>query len=333
MVDVVAGRATPPFPGAVEPAGRPRSGGPSCSQRITAEGQAAANETRQTMLLPNLLLQPDATDESLYTYIQGKDQDGNPLNLFAINERLLTIFLNGREIVTVMTIGEHPRYLALGFLLNQKLLDPSDRVTDVEHDEELGTIMVHTERAVPVLGESRRRIHTSGCALGTLFGGVMESLEEVRMDPAPRVRTSWLKTLGVKIEAQDTLHNKTGGIHRCVLCREDKPLVYVEDVGRHNAIDTIAGYMHAHDIPPGDKILYTTGRLTSEVVIKTVIMGVPILVSRSGFTALGIQLARQTELTMIGRCRGRHFQALSGLERIVFDAARQERPSRPAQAL
>jgi len=276
------------------------------------------------MTIPGLLLGPDLEDQSLYRSIQALDQNGQPLTLSAINERMLTIYLNGREVVTAMTIGDHPKYLALGFLLNQKMLEPDDTVLAVEHDPELGIVMVRTGQTAGIDTEPRRRIHTSGCAVGTLFGGVMESLDGIRLDSAPRLRASWLRSLIRKIEDIDTLHTKTGALHRCILSEEDQPLVYMEDVGRHNAIDKIAGYMYVHGLTANNKSIYTTGRLTSEVVIKTVIMGVPMLVSRSGFTGMGVELARKTDLTMIGRCRGRYFQVLSGEHRVVFDAVPSE---------
>ncbi|MEL7641650.1 MAG: formate dehydrogenase accessory sulfurtransferase FdhD [Solidesulfovibrio sp.] len=269
----------------------------------------------------SLGLAPNVSDPSLYRAIPALDQDGRPLNLFAINERMLTVFLNGREVVTVMTVGDNARYLALGFLLNQRMLEPGDTVRSVDYAPEDGTILVRADTADRLETGGKRRIHTSGCAVGTLFGGVMESLDEIRLDPRPRLRTSWLRSLGRGIDTLDSLHLKTGSVHRCVLCQEDRLLAYVEDVGRHNAIDALAGYMYLNGIVPTDKILYTTGRLTSEVVIKTVIMGVPILVSRGGFTALGVELAHKAGLTLIGRCRGRYFQALAGQERILFDAA------------
>src|SRR5262249_21115935 len=159
-----------------------------------------------------------------------------------------------------------------------------------------------------------------GCAQGTVFGDLMEKFEEVRLDPEAVLRTSWLYALTRKINTAPSLYLAAGAIHGCVLCEEDQPLVYMEDVGRHNAVDKIAGYMHLNRILPAGKIFYTTGRLTSEMVIKTVQMGIPILISRWGFTAWGVELARQAGLTLIGRAKGRRFVALSGGERIVFDS-------------
>src|SRR5207237_3271845 len=148
---------------------------------------------------------------------------------------------------------------------------------------------------------------------------LMEKFDQVRLDPAAVLRTSWLYALTRKINTAPSLYLAAGAIHGCVLCEDDRPLLYMEDVGRHNAVDKIAGYMHLNGISPAGKIFYTTGRLTSEMVIKTVQMGIPILISRSGFTAWGVELARQAGLTLIGRARGRRFVALSGADRIVFD--------------
>ena len=180
-------------------------------------------------------------------------------------------------------------------------------------------MVVRTRRQTDFEAKLRKRTQTSGCAQGTVFGDLMEELDHVRLDPAARVRTSWLYQLTRKINTSPSLYLKAGAIHGCVLAQQDKVLVYMEDVGRHNAVDKIAGYMFLNKIRPEDKIFYTTGRLTSEMVIKTVRMGIPILVSRSGFTAWGVELARKANLTLIGRARGKRFVALSGADRIVFD--------------
>src|SRR5690606_36326802 len=152
------------------------------------------------------------------------------------------------------------------------------------------------------------------------FGDLMEEFEQIRLDPDVRVKTSWLYELTKKINTAPSLYLKAGAIHDCVLAEESRPLIYMEDVGRHNAVDKIAGYMFLNRVAPHDKIFYTTGRLTSEMVIKTVKMRIPVLVSRSGFTAWGVELAQKANLTLIGRARGRRFVALAGLDRIVFDA-------------
>jgi len=235
-------------------------------------------------------------------------------------ERPLTLFLNRREIVTMMTIGDHPDYLAVGYLLNQNMLRCEDRITGIDHDEELETVVVRTDGETDFEDKLKKKTLTSGCAQGTVFGDLMEKFEEVRLDPNAALRTSWLYALTRKINTAPSLYLAAGAIHGCVLCEEDRPLLYMEDVGRHNAIDKIAGYMHLHQVPAAGKIFYTTGRLTSEMVIKTVQMGIPILISRSGFTAWGVDLARQAGLTLIGRAKGKRFVALAGSERIVFDS-------------
>ena len=198
------------------------------------------------------------------------------------------------------------------------MLKPDDVVTEVEYDDDLSVVVVRTERQTNFEDKLKKRTQTSGCAQGTAFGDLMEALETITLPPAP-LKTSWLYRLNRAINTTPSLYLEAGAIHGCVLARQDRPLVYMEDVGRHNAVDKIAGWMFRHGETGADKIFYTTGRLTSEMVIKTVRMGIPILVSRSGFTAWGVELARQCGLTLIGRARGKRFVALSGEERIVFD--------------
>ncbi|HEV3395792.1 MAG TPA: formate dehydrogenase accessory sulfurtransferase FdhD [Xanthobacteraceae bacterium] len=264
------------------------------------------------------LLRPDPADPRLTERVAGVDQSGERIETSVTVERALTIYLNAQEIVTAMTIGDYPEYLALGYLLNQNMLRPDDEVTGVDYDEDLAVAVVRTERATDYEAKLKKKVQTSGCAQGTVFGDLMEVIENAAL-PAAELRTSWLYTITHKINTTPSLYLEAGAIHGCVLAVEDRPLVYMEDVGRHNAVDKIAGWMFRHDVRPDDKIFYTTGRLTSEMVIKAVRMGIPILVSRSGFTAWGVELARKAGLTLIGRARGKRFIALSGEERIVFD--------------
>jgi len=263
-------------------------------------------------------IRPDPADPRLTRRVSGIDQSGQPVETSVTVERALTLYLNAQEIVTMMTIGDYPEYLALGYLLNQNMLKPDDVVTDVEYDEDLEVVVVRTQRGTNFEDKLRKKTLTSGCAQGTAFGDLMEALEGVRL-PAAELRTSWLYALTHVINTTPSLYLEAGAIHGCVLCRRDQPLVYMEDVGRHNAVDKIAGWMYRHGETGADKIFYTTGRLTSEMVIKTVRMGIPILLSRSGFTAWGVDLARQVGMTLVGRARGRRFVALAGQERIVFD--------------
>jgi FdhD protein len=269
---------------------------------------------------------PEPDDPRLTRTVAGIDHDGKPIETAVVMERPLTLFLNGREIVTMMTIGDHPNYLAVGYLLNQNMLLPDDRITGIDYDDDLDpeVVVVRTERETDFEDKLKKKTLTSGCAQGTVFGDLMEKFDEIRLDPAAILKTSWLYALTRKINTAPSLYLTAGAIHGCVLCEEDRPLLYMEDVGRHNAIDKIAGYMHLNGISPAGKIFYTTGRLTSEMVIKTVQMRIPILISRSGFTAWGVDLAQQAGLTLIGRAKGRRFIALAGVDRIVFDSDGRE---------
>ncbi|MBO1073049.1 formate dehydrogenase accessory sulfurtransferase FdhD [Roseomonas marmotae] len=270
--------------------------------------------------LTALRVRPDPSDPRLTRRVTGIDQTGAPIEVSVTVERPLTLYLNGQEIVTMMTIADRPEDLALGYLLNQNMLRPDDSVTAIDHDEDLGVVVVRTERRTDFEQKLRKKTLTSGCAQGTAFGDLMENFSQVRLPATAEIRTSWLYRLLHRINTLPTLYLEAGAIHGCALCFQDQPVVYMEDVGRHNAVDKIAGWMFREAVDGGDKIFYTTGRLTSEMVIKAVRMGIPILVSRSGFTAWGVELAREVGLTLIGRCKGRRFTALAGEERIVFDA-------------
>jgi len=265
-------------------------------------------------------VRPTPDDPRLSVPVTGIDHEGCTVTTDVVTERPLTLFLNAREIVTMMTIGDHPDLLAIGFLLNQGMLRKDDEITGIDYDEDIQTIVVRTARETNYEDKLKKKVQTSGCAQGTVFGDLMEELEGIVLSADARITTTWLYQLTRKINTEPSLYLKAGAIHGCVLCEEDRPLVYMEDVGRHNAIDKIAGYMFVNNVEPGNKIFYTTGRLTSEMVIKCVKMQVPILVSRSGFTAWGVELARQSGLTLIGRARGKRFICLSGAERLIFDA-------------
>ncbi len=265
-------------------------------------------------------VRPTPDDPRLSTAVAGIDHEGRTVTTDVVTERPLTLFLNAREIVTMMTIGDHPDLLAIGYLLNQGMLKADDVITGIDHNDDIETIVVRTERQTNYEEKLKKKVQTSGCAQGTVFGDLMDELDGIRLNPDARLKTSWLYALTRKINTEPSLYLKAGAIHGCVLCRDDKPLVYMEDVGRHNAIDKVAGYMFRHDVAPDDKIFYTTGRLTSEMVIKCVKMRIPILVSRSGFTAWGVELAKKSGLTLVGRARGKRFVCLAGEERVVFDA-------------
>jgi len=269
--------------------------------------------------LAEFVLRPDPAKEGLTESVAGTDQDGNVIEIPVVVEKPLTLFLNGQEIVTMMTIGDYPDYLAVGYLLNQNMLRRDDVITAIDVDEELDLVVVRTERETNYEEKLKKKTRTSGCAQGTVFGDLMEKFEDIKLPDDTKIHTSWIYALSRKINMVPSLYLEAGAIHGCVLCRGDQPLIYIEDVGRHNAVDKIAGYMFLNNVTASDKIFYTTGRLTSEMVIKTVQMGIPVLVSRSGFTAWGVDLAKEAGLTLIGRAKGKRFTALAGQDRIVFD--------------
>ena len=270
-------------------------------------------------LTQTYLIAPDVSQNRLTRRVCGKDQTGVSQEINVAEERPLTIFLNSQEIVTSMTIGDYPQYLAVGFLRNQGMLRPDDDITGIDYDEELQTIVVRTARKTNYEEKLSKKTRTSGCAVGTVFGDMMEGLDSLTLPSTP-LRTSWLYALAHQINQTPSLYLAAGAIHGSVLCEKDNPLVYMEDVGRHNAVDKIAGWMLLNSVEASDKILYTTGRLTSEMVMKTASMGIPTLASRSGFTAWGVDIARQVDLTLIGRMRGKRFICLSGEERLLWDA-------------
>ncbi len=269
--------------------------------------------------ISDYLIAPNPEQAGLTRAVVGHDQNGQPIEIAVIEERPLTIFLNSQEIVTAMTIGDYPAYLAIGFLRNQGMLRDGETVTGVDYDDELDTVVVRTDGQTTYEDKLQKKTRTSGCAVGTVFGDMMEGLDAVRL-PKTEVRTSDLYALASKINRTPSLYLQAGAIHGTVLCQGARPLVYMEDVGRHNAVDKIAGWMFSEGVQPGDKVLYTTGRLTSEMVIKTALMGIPVLASRSGFTAWGVEIARQVGLTLIGRMRGQRFVCLSGEDRLIRDA-------------
>lgn len=261
---------------------------------------------------------PTPDDPRLSRTVEGVDEHGQTRSISVIEERPLTIYLNRQEIVTAMTIGDYPEYLALGFLLNQGMLTAADQVTAIDYDDELAVAVVRTAQPTNVEDKLEKKTRTSGCAVGTVFGDMMAGVEQVQLPDTP-VSTATFYQLSYQINHTPSLYMETGAIHGTALCQGEQVLAYMEDVGRHNAVDKIAGWMHLNGISAQDKVLYTTGRLTSEMVIKTALMGIPTLISRSGFTAWGVDIARQVGLTLIGRMRGRKFTCLSGVHRLVFD--------------
>tara|TARA_B100001057_G_scaffold500888_1_gene618554 strand:- start:468 stop:1268 length:801 start_codon:yes stop_codon:yes gene_type:complete len=260
-------------------------------------------------------LKPNINNLKLTRRIKGFDQDLNVTEIDVIEEKPLTLYLNSQEIVTMMTINDYPEYLAVGYLLNQNMLLKSDKILSIDYEHDISTVVVRTKRITNFEKKLKKKTLTSGCAQGTVFGDMMENFENIKLDLSKKIKIEWIYQLSKKINLTPSLYLKAGAIHGCVLCKDDNPLIYMEDVGRHNAIDKIAGYMFINKIDANDKIFYTTGRLTSEMVLKSVQMQIPIVISRSGFTAWGVELANKANLTLVGRARGKKFIVLSGKSR------------------
>ena len=269
--------------------------------------------------MPKLPILPNPKDPRLTRKVTGIDHLGLPTEISVVEERPLTIYLNSQEIVTAMTIGDYPEYLAVGFLRNQGMLLTDDVITKIDYEEDIETVVVRTQRRTSYEEKIRKKTRTSGCAVGTVFGDMMEGINGLTL-PQTQVRSSWLYALAKQINMTPSLYLEAGAIHGTTLCFQDQPLVYMEDVGRHNAVDKIAGFLFLNQMPTADKILYTTGRLTSEMVIKTAQMGIPVLASRSGFTAWGVEIAQKVGLTLIGRMRGQRYVCLAGNDRLLRDA-------------
>ncbi|MCY4499587.1 MAG: formate dehydrogenase accessory sulfurtransferase FdhD [Rhodospirillaceae bacterium] len=281
--------------------------------------------------MSRFIVTPDPQNPRLVETVRATDHTGMDTEASVPVERPLTLFLNSREVVTMMTIGDYPECLAVGYLLNQNMLQLTEEIVGIDVDDEIDVVVVRTEEETDFEEKLKRKTLTSGCAQGTVFGDVMEKFDEVILPPDAVVRTSWIYRLSRAINTQPSIYLRAGAIHGCVLCEAGQPLIYMEDVGRHNAIDKIAGYMLLNGMGPKNKIFYTTGRLTSEMVIKCVQMRIPILISRSGFTAWGVELARRANLTLIGRAKGKRFLCVSGEERIVFDADPDQVPEESAR--
>ncbi len=245
------------------------------------------------------------------------------------SERPLTVFVDQRELVTLMTLGARPELLVLGYLLNQRLIEQLDDVTSITVDWEVDAAAVKTRGGIQDLTrKTERRVVTTGCGQGTVYGDLRTQIDSVKLPEAAsaRIRQSTLNALLDQVRQRNSIHKKAGSVHGCALFQGSRLLVFVEDVGRHNAVDTIAGWMAMHGVAGGDKVFYTTGRLTSEMVMKSAQMGVPIVVSRNGVTAMGHEVATQLGMTLFGRATNRHFLCYSGFER--FDAEPEaERPA------
>lgn len=239
-------------------------------------------------------------------------------------ERSLTIYLDKREVVTLMTLGSAPEALVLGYLRNQRLVESPDDIESIQVDWETDSAAVKTRRStVDIEALTSKRVVTTGCGQGTMFGGLMEEMSEIRLPDGPKLSQEAIVTLIDAIRVHDSIYKKSGSVHACAVFEREgdngvRLLHFIEDVGRHNAVDSISGLMWLANKPGKDLIFFTTGRLTSEMVIKGAQMGVPFLLTRSGVTLMGLELARKTNLTILSRCSGKHFEIYNAPERVIF---------------
>lgn len=256
------------------------------------------------------------------------DEYGEPRNGHIASERALTVYLDKREVLTLMTMGTAPELLVLGWLRNQRLLPGIEHVKAIQVDWETESAVVTTFRGVADLDEKlERKTVTTGCGQGTVFGSLMDDLDKIKL-PQVRIAQSLIYRLLHNLNEFNEVYKRAGAVHGCALCQGESILHFVEDVGRHNAVDTIAGHMWLTNATGEDKIFYTTGRLTSEMIIKVAQMGIPILLSRSGVTQMGLELARKIGVTLIARAKGQHFLVYHGAELIEYDAMPTRRPLR-----
>jgi FdhD protein len=239
-------------------------------------------------------------------------------------ERSLTIYLDKREVVTLMTLGSAPEALVLGYLRNQRLVESPDDIESIQVDWETDSAAVKTRRStVDIEALTSKRVVTTGCGQGTMFGGLMEEMSEIRLPDGPKLSQEAIVALIDAIRVHDSIYKKSGSVHACAVFEREgengvRLLHFIEDVGRHNAVDSISGLMWLANKPGKDLIFFTTGRLTSEMVIKGAQMGVPFLLTRSGVTLMGLELARKTNLTILSRCSGKHFEIYNAPERVIF---------------
>jgi FdhD protein len=256
--------------------------------------------------------------------VQIMDEAGRIKTAHIPGERPLTIYLDKREVVTLMTLGSAPEALVLGYLRNQRLVESPDDIASIQVDWETDSAAVKTHRStVDIDALTSKRVVTTGCGQGTMFGGLIEEMAEIRLPDGPQLTQEAIVALIDSIRVHDTIYKKSGSVHACAVFERDgkdsvRLLHFIEDVGRHNAVDSISGLMWLADKPGKDLIFFTTGRLTSEMVIKGAQMGIPFLMTRSGMTLMGLELARKTNLTLLSRCSGKHFEIFNAPERVIF---------------
>ena len=281
--------------------------------------------------MPPLPYRPSMTQAGLTPThaVAAVDEYGDTRDVFVAGEAPLTLYVDDREIVTLMTLGTHPEALVLGYLRTQRFVDDIRAIKSVRVDWTTEAAHVSTWDGVEGWDDKlRKRTVTTGCGQGTVFSCTLDALYAIRL-PDVRVQQSVVYDLLDALRHYNEIYKRAGAVHGCGLCRGNDIRFFVEDVGRHNAADAIAGHMWLEDIAGDDKIFYTTGRLTSEIVMKVAQMGIPVLLSRSGVTHMGLEMAQQLGVTMIARAKGRHFLVYNGADKVVFDARPAHRPVEP----
>ncbi len=279
---------------------------------LTSESTASSPQVKR----------PELSSEGLGASIEvtAYDEFGEAREGHIAAERALTIYLDKREVLTLMTLGSQPELLVLGWLKNQNLLEDISDVDSVHVAWDVEAAAIKTRSGVAELEEKlEHKTVTTGCGQGTMFGSLMDRLSQINL-ATPKIKQSQIYELLKSLNAHNDVYRKAGAVHGCALCEGNEILSFVEDVGRHNAVDTIAGYMWLEGITGDNKWFYTTGRLTSEMIIKVAQMGIPVLLSRSGVTQMGLELAQQLGVVLIARAKGRHFMIYNGVEQIEFDA-------------
>ena len=269
----------------------------------------------------------------LTTTVRVTNELGEERDLAIPAERDLTVYVDKRELVTLMTLGAHPEWLVLGYLRNQRLVDSVADIESITVDWDVGAASVKTRSGIDAIEErTAKKVVTTGCGQGSVFGGLMDEIDAIALSPDAKLRQTDLYEVVKAIREQESTYKNAGSVHGCALFRGPEMLIFVEDVGRHNAVDTIAGWMWTQnpaDMQGDDKVFYTTGRLTSEMVIKSAQMGVPVVVSRSGMTQMGLEVAQRVGLCAIGRATNQRFLCFSHPERLVRDAVVKVAPALP----
>ena len=269
---------------------------------------------------------------SLTRTVEVVDERGRLSQIAIPAERPLTVYVDKRELVTLMTLGGAPEALTLGYLRNQRLVRSLDDIASVQVDWDVDAVVVTTRDGIDnIEARTAKRVVTTGCGQGSMFGGLMDEVDAIVLDPAARLRQSVLYKIVDTIRTQNSVYKQAGSVHGCALFTAEGELLYfIEDVGRHNAVDAIAGRMWLDDMRGDDKIFYTTGRLTSEMVIKGGQMGIPFLLSRSGTTQMGHLVAEKLHMALLARCTGKHFLLLTAKDRLVFEPEHVDRSVRVA---